>query len=250
MPAFEVSPFDLPFEEAIDFFRSKGIEIAAESWKDVWAAANARAFTVARVTQMDVLTDVLQAVDAALSEGMSLGEFKASLRPMLERKGWFAPSGEPSVVEMPDGSLRKRLTPWRVENIYRTNLQSSYSVGRYMQMEEVAVMRPFWQYKAILDSRTRPTHAAMANKVYDHRHPIWDRWYPPNGFACRCYVKTLSLTQMEARGLKAETAGVQDDPDEGWAYNVGKEGLDAWQPDLSKYPERLARQFKAEQQNA
>ena len=35
--------------------------------------------------------------------------------------------------------------------------------------------------------------------------PIWDTWFPPNGFKCRCTVKTLSKRQMEQRGLTVET---------------------------------------------
>lgn len=240
----EPAPFDLPFEEAIEFFRSKGFALTPEGWAQLWAAANAQAFTVARVTQMDVLMDIREAVDQALAEGTSLGEFKRQLRPLLERKGWFAPTGETAVDAMPDGTMRKRLTPWRLENIYRTNLQSAYSTGRYQQMMETAEDRPYWQYMAILDKRTRPAHAAMHGKVYDHRHPVWDKWYPPNGFNCRCYVKTLSERQVRQRGLEVQTAGVDVAPDAGWDYNVGKEGLDAWKPDLSKYPPRLADQLE------
>jgi hypothetical protein len=40
---------------------------------------------------------------------------------------------------------------------------------------------------------------------------------------------------MEQRGLKEETRGVNERPDEGWRYNPGKAGLDSWQPDLDKY---------------
>lgn len=94
-------------------------------------------------------------------------------------------------------------------------------------MMEVADARPLWQYRAIMDSRTRPAHAAMNGKVYDYRHPIWNTWYPPNGFNCRCYVKSLSLDQAKERGLEAQTLGVNEKPDDGWDYNVGREGLGA-----------------------
>ena len=180
----DVLPFDLPFNEAIAFFRAKGVQLSPESWRDVFQAANARAFTVARVTQMDVLQDIRKGVDKAKAEGTSLSEFKKSLIPLLQQKGWFAPAGEKATIAMPDGTVRKRLTPWRLETVYRTNLQTAYSVGRYKQQMEVATARPYWQYKAVLDSRTRFTHAAQNDKVYDFRHPFWSTWYPPNGFNC------------------------------------------------------------------
>jgi SPP1 gp7 family putative phage head morphogenesis protein len=180
----EATPFDLPFDEAIAHFRAKGLEISPNSWRDVWQEANARSFTVARVTAMDVLGDVKAEAQKAFNSGISLGEFKKNLIPMLQQKGWLAPKGEMPQVTMPDGTVRKRLTPWRLETIYRTNLQTAYSVGRYQQMMEAAESRPYWQYRAIMDRRTRPRHAAMNGRVYDSRHPIWNSWYPPNGFNC------------------------------------------------------------------
>ncbi|MBN1627116.1 MAG: minor capsid protein [Deltaproteobacteria bacterium] len=236
---------NLPFLEAIKYFRSKGIKISAASWRDLWQQAQARAFTVARVTVMDVLTDIRDAVDRAVSEGKSLGEFKKELKQILETKGWFAPKGEKAAITLPDGTEIKRLTGWRLETIYRTNLQTAYSAGRYKQQRE-SVSRPYWQYMAIMDAATRPDHGAMHGKVYHRDHPVWDQWYPPNGFNCRCYIKTLSARQMEQRGLSEETKGVKDLPDEGWRYNPGKIGIDNWQPDLSKYPEALKDQYRKE----
>jgi len=246
-------PFNLTFEEAIAFFASKGYEISPDSWRDVWQDANARAFTVARVTAMDVLVDLKAEVARAMSEGVSLDEFKKNLGERLAAKGWFAPKSEAAKVELPAGTIRKRLTPWRLELIWRTNIQTAYSAGRYKQQTDpdVAEARPFWQYKAILDRRTRPAHAAMHNRVYDHRHPIWNTWYPPNGFNCRCYVKTLSREQVEARGLipEVEPPGAFQ-PDEGWRYNPGEAGLNAWQPDLTQYPAALAAAYREESNRA
>lgn len=236
----EVLPFDLPFDEAMAFFASKGLALSPNSWRDVWQDAHARAFTVARVTSMDVLTDIQAEVKKAIDSGTSLGDFKSNLRGILEQKGWFAPKGEDVFVTMPDGTTRKRLNAWRIENIYRTNLQSAYAVGRYEQMMETADLRPFWQYKAILDSRTRPTHAAMNDKVYRYDHPIWGTWYPPNGFACRCFVKSLMASDVRERGLKVETDSIPELPDEGWRYNVGESGMrSGWEPDWKKYPQKL-----------
>jgi hypothetical protein len=65
----------------------------------------------------------------------------------------------------------------------------------------------------------------MNGKVYDYRHPIWNTWWPPNGFSCRCFCTSLSARQMAQRGLKESTAGVDVQPDEGWRYNVGEESV-------------------------
>jgi len=177
----QVLILNLPFTEAIQFFESKGYALSPESWRDVWQEAHAGAFTAARVTSMDVLADIRSEVQKALDNGISLGQFKKNLRPMLERKGWYAPKGKRAIVTMPDGTERKRLTGWRMDTIYKTNLQNAYATGRYKQMME-SVTREFWQYMAIMDLVTRPDHARHHGKVYHRDHPFWSTWYPPNGF--------------------------------------------------------------------
>ncbi len=228
----EVELKPLPFEDAIAFFTQKGLALSPDSWRDLWEAAHAKAFTVARVTAVDVLEDIRNAVGAAVEQGVSLESFKRDLIPLLQRKGWFSPSGTEAEVLLPDGTVRKRLTPWRLETIYRTNVQSSYGAGRYRQMMDVAEDRPWWRYDAVNDSRTRPSHSAMHGKVYDYRHPVWDKWFPPNGYNCRCTVRTMSDRQFRASRLEESTAGAPFAPDAGFAYNAGRE---PWKPDPSKY---------------
>lgn len=222
----------LQFDEAIKFFREKGLVVSPLSWRDVWAEEHVRAFTVARVAAMDVLEDIRAEVDRAIEAGVTLKDFKASLGEVLARKGWLTPPAELPEEILPDGTVRKRLTPWRLETIFRTNVQSAYSTGRYRQMLENAPRRPWWMYDAVGDYRTRPSHAAMDGRVYRYDHPIWDKWYPPNGFNCRCTVRTLSDRDMDRRGLKQSVRPPAVEPDEGFAYNPGRA---KWQPDLNKY---------------
>lgn len=222
----------LPFEEALRFFRDKGIALSPLSWRDVWADEHVRAFTVARVAALDVLEDIRAEVERAIRNGIPLKEFKDSIADTLARKGWLAPPGELPEQELPDGTVRKRLTPWRLDTIFRTNLQSAYNTGRYRQMIENAWRRPYWLYDAVNDARTRPAHAAMDNRVYRFDHPIWDTWYPPNGFNCRCTVRALSTHDMERRGLRESITPPDARPDEGFEYNPG---FHKWQPDLSRY---------------
>ena len=98
------------------------------------------------------------------------------------------------------------ITPFQADNIFRTNIQTAYNVGHYEQMTDPGVMklRPFWQYDAVNDAHTRPSHLAMDGKVFPADHPVWNTWFPPNGFRCRCTVRTLSKRQVEARELTVE----------------------------------------------
>lgn len=221
-PEFNLEP--LPFEEAIAFFKAKGIVLSPDSFRDLWGKAHAKAFTVARVTAMDILEDIREEVERALEEGLSLGQFKRDLGRILESKGWLARRGE--------ADPGRRLPPWRLETIYRTNLQSAYSAGRYQQMLDVADARPYWRYVSVMDSRTRPSHAAMHGLIYRFDHPFWDQWYPPNGYNCRCTVMTVSAREMAREGWQEQTRGVDERPDPGFDYNVGRE---TWRPDFNQY---------------
>lgn len=232
---FNLDP--LPFEEAIAFFKAKGFSLSPDSFRDVWGKDHAQAFTVARVTAMDILEDIREEIERSLEDGISLGEFKRNLTETLARKGWLLPKGE---VPVPGD---RRLTPWRLETIFRTNIQSAYSAGRYKQMLEVAQDRPYWRYVAVMDGRTRPSHAALNGLIYRFDHPFWDTHTPPLGYNCRCSVVTLSARQMEERGLREETSGVDVQADPGFGYNVGKE---FWKPDFNKYSPRAASLLRQE----
>jgi len=179
----------LPMAEAQQFWRDK-VSLSPGQFYRLGDEAKTRAFAVSGIAKGDELTTVFQAMQKAIDKGTTLNDFQKDCAAIFEKRGWTG----------------KRA--WRIDNIFRTNIQTAYSVGRYRQMMEVADVRPFWQYSAVNDSRTRPTHAALNGKVFPFDHPFWKTWYPPNGFRCRCGVVTLSQREMERDKLTAET----DDP--------------------------------------
>lgn len=230
--------FNRPFEEQLAFFNQKGFAFSPDSWRDLWEAAHSRAFTVAGVTEMDVLADIREALEKAMADGIPFQTFRENLAETLEARGWLAPTGERAKVIMPDGMVRKRLTGWRLRTIFETNTSTSYSVGRYKQLQEVKDLRPYWVYMTDEGPNVRDTHAAHHGEVRHADHPFWNAWYPPNGFNCHCYVRSLSARQMNSQGLKETVRGTDTIPDEGFAYNPGKAGLDAWQPDMERYTDQ------------
>lgn len=267
----EASPVDLsyaiglPPEEAIRYFQHKGYAIGFH-WQDVWAEAHARAFTVAGVTRLDLLTDIRGALTEALNKGETLADFQNRLQPLLQAKGWW---GKGRIVDQASGEvLGRRLNPRRLETIYRTNLQSAYMAGRYQEQLAGAESRPYWEYVAVMDHRTRPAHRSLHGRVFRYDDPFWHSFYPPNGWNCRCRVRTRSARDMERLGL-AESSGAGrmetvdqvvardgstrpapafNDPatgqrfqaDAGFGFNPGRA---AWQPELDRYPADVARQY-------
>ena len=208
-----------PFEEALNFFKGK-VSMTETQFYKLTEEAKIRAFTVANMASLDALKDIQDSLIKAIEIGQNLGDWKKSMADVL--KQWD-------------------ISGWRAETIYRTNLQTSYQVGRYEQMidPDILEMRPYWMYVAVMDAATRPEHAALHGKVFPADDPFWDHWYPPNGYNCRCTVHTLSESEMEREGLRPlkgsdwygkptalpNGAVVRLFPDDGWDFNPGKQGL-------------------------
>jgi SPP1 gp7 family putative phage head morphogenesis protein len=199
--------FGLPPEQALDWWRAKGYAINW-GWRDMAAQNHARAFTVAGVMKVDVLQDIRAELDRALAEGRTLNDFKKDLIPRLQAKGWW---GKLAQTDMATGEMHgKGLTPRRLDTIFRTNLQSAYMAGRYRQMManvEGVGGRPWWQYVAIMDSRTRPQHSALHGRVFRYDDPFWQKFYPPLGFNCRCRVRAYTDAEIKARGIDTSISG-------------------------------------------
>lgn len=215
----------LPPKEALAWWRTR-VPITITEFKDLSAGAKAQAFTVSGVAKLDQVAAVHRALEQALAEGRPLGEFQREM----------------------NGRLGGKLSGYRLETVYRTNIQTAYQVGRWAQLGEVTKNMPWWRYVAVGDSRTRPTHRAMHGLVRRHDDPFWDMFYPPNGFRCRCTVQPLSPRQVAKKGYETGE-GIPDVilwtdpdtgmeypivplPDRGFATNVAKE---AYHPDLSGY---------------
>ncbi|MDN3515355.1 MAG: phage minor head protein [Candidatus Brocadia sp.] len=155
----------LPMEDAIAFWKDKYL-LSPGQYRQLSDEAKTRAFAISGIAKGDELSTVFAAMQRAIEEGTTFDEFKKAAGDIFARRGWTGKAA------------------WRVETIFRTNIQTAYSVGRYKEMVAVKRDRPYWQYSAVNDSRTRPTHWAMNGKVFPADHPFWDTWYPPNGYNC------------------------------------------------------------------
>lgn len=196
--------FNLPPEQAMEYLASRGMSIAGD-WRAAADAARAGAFSVAGVLNGQVLDDIHQALQRALGRGETYQDFLRNLRPRLQAAGWLG--RWPADTETGEVLPGKGLTPSHLVTVFQTNLQSAYMAGRYKGMVENADQRPFWQYVAILDSRTRPRHRALHGRVFRWDDPIWKVIYPPNGYRCRCRVRALSQEDMDKEGLLLSQGG-------------------------------------------
>ena len=195
-------------DAAIEFWKQRAKLTDAEA-KALGADAKHRAFYVTGLAKQDLVQLVSDGIQSALENGETLADFKGRIAEAIAAEGWH---------------------DYRVENIFRTNLQTAYAAGRYQKMQAVKASRPYWQYLAVMDKRVRPSHAILHNQVYPADHEFWASHYPPNGFRCRCGVRTLSARQVEKQGLTVQKTmpepGVWTDPKNGMEYFVNFPGAD------------------------
>jgi SPP1 gp7 family putative phage head morphogenesis protein len=179
----------LPPERAMAYFRRLGVQVTSD-YRELWSVSQRRAFTVAKLTQLDLLEKVRDLIDRAIADGISLAEFTDSVEDDLAAAGW---GGE--------------LSSSRLENIYRTNLASSYSAGEWEQIAESAAARAergkrtLLTYHAVGDERTREEHEALSGTTLPIDDPFWDECYPPIDFSCRCWVTEETDASLERDGL-------------------------------------------------
>ncbi|ENU7543921.1 phage minor head protein [Salmonella enterica] len=187
-------------KETVAYFRAKGQHIGW-NWYETAADVHARSFTVAKAARVDVLTTIQTEVERAISQGVSQQEFIDTLSPRLKKLGWW---GKQVIVDSAGNAEEVQLgSPRRLALIYNVNTRVAYNVGRYAQLMNSTDTHPFWQYVAVMDSRTRPSHAALNGLVFRYGDPFWKTHYPPNGWNCRCRVRALSQERMNALGLQA-----------------------------------------------
>lgn len=179
------TPKPLPMKEAISFWKGK-TPVTSDEFATLSADAKDKAFTVGGIVSQDLISTIYGKLGEAVESGMTYREWKNSLSDVWDEAGWTE-----------DNS-------YRLDNIFRTNIQSAFGAGRYKQMSRVKKLRPYWQYDAVNDSSTREDDAVLDGKVLHADDPFWDVKYPPNGYRCRCGIKSLSERQLKKRGLKVE----------------------------------------------
>lgn len=238
---------NVPDEKAIAFLRQK-LNITTRNWDDFLKEIHAKAFTVAGATKLALLKDLRHAVTKAIENGESIGEFRKRFDHIVDDHGWSY----------------KGKRGWRTRVIYDNNLRSAHMAGRWDQIQQNKNQRPYLMYRTVGDGRVRAEHRGWDNTILPVDDPFWNTHYPPNGYGCRCDVRTVSERDLERKGWtisdrpeikttprKNSRTGedygdVPEGIDVGWNYNVGQAwlgGEKALGDQLVDLPRRVQDQF-------
>ncbi|EPL3010594.1 phage minor head protein [Acinetobacter baumannii] len=190
--------FNLPPKDAISYLEEKGFKIGWD-WHETLDNAHSKAFTVAKIARMDLLQDIRQSLIAAMEKGQTLEQWKASITPTLQEKGWW---GKKTVINPEGREQEVQLgSPRRLRTIYDTNIQSAFAAGRYKAMLAGAETRPFWEWRHITISNPRKQHVALNGRLFRFDDPFWNVAYPPSEWGCKCRVIARSAREVEDKEI-------------------------------------------------
>lgn len=197
--------FKTPFAEQVTFFRGKlGRLVPTARWDDLWHGQHDKAFMVAGAAKADLLADLAGAVDKAIADGETLDKFRKRFDGIVGKHGWHGWTGEGS----------KAGQDWRTRIIYQTNLSSSYSAGRLAQLRAGGYTHYMYKHSDSV-AHPRPHHLALNGVVQPAESDFWQRYYPPNGWGCRCRVVGVR-NPAQAKRL----GGDWDKPTPGWTNDT------------------------------
>ena len=169
------------FEQALHFLQSK-IPMTKAEWKKLEPKVRFRAFTVARLAQLDYIEAVRRRLTHAVQNGETWAQSWQDIRAIAEAEG-------------------TAIKPGYWETVYRTNVQSAYNAGRLMQYEHNPPEA--WQLLVIEDTRTSGICRGLAaifrgNNALPANHSFWKTYgFPPYHFNCRTIVRAVHKQEAD-----------------------------------------------------
>ncbi|MDO4897063.1 MAG: phage minor head protein [Moraxella sp.] len=182
-----ITPDRLPNTEAIAHFNGK-VLLTTQHYAELKAYEHALAFTVAGISDKDMLTEVHKAMTQAMANGTSFADFKKQLKPYLMAKGWLG---------LTNNKDDQKYLGHRLRTIYHTNKATAYAGGQWERIQRTKELLPYLQYMKSASTNKRDEHKQFYGMVRPVDDPIWQSIFPPNGFGCKCGVKQLTKTRAQ-----------------------------------------------------
>nr|DAM55156.1 MAG TPA: minor capsid component [Caudoviricetes sp.]DAS41248.1 MAG TPA: minor capsid component [Caudoviricetes sp.] len=191
---------NLPPEGALRYFDSLNLPLPANAGEAI-AQTAAKARSIAGIYQQEIVGDLLNSLRQSAAEGTPFATWRKNALAMLRERGLALDKAGDMVQQSTGEVVGTGLTRHRLQTIFQTQMTNARMASLWQKLQENKDARPYLQYSAINDARTRPAHRALDNVVYPIDDPFWDYFYPPNGFRCRCHVIALAPRDVARAGL-------------------------------------------------
>ncbi|GJD93329.1 phage head morphogenesis protein [Methylobacterium iners] len=233
------SGFRVP-AEVPRYFADRGLR-PSFSWLDIWGEEHAHAFTVAKAVDVELLGVMRDSIKRAIDNGQGFENWRAALKPELERIGW----GKPRLVADPTGERPDRkvdfTAPGRLQTIFSSNMRAARAAGQWERIQRTKEALPYLLYVRTTSLAPRDQHLRWAGTILPADDPWWRTHFPPNGWRCKCAVRQVSRFEREDKlgqpGFSDERPALDEKPflnrrtgeivrvpdgiDPGWAHNPG-----------------------------
>lgn len=168
----------LTFEEAVEFSRGR-VSMTAEEFYALSAKMRKKAFTVGRLTQLDMI-DKARNVYLGQLEGStsSLTDFVKAIKTDVDTAG----------------------LPGYYETVYRTNIQTDYNAGRAMELQ--ANQPQYLEFIGIEDGRQTDICRVRSGVILPYDDPWWNDNWPPLHYNCRSTVRAIYKEEADMLGIK------------------------------------------------
>lgn len=167
------------------------------SWLDVWLEEHAYSFTVAKATEVELLTAFRNSISDAIKSGQGFENWKKEIAKDLVRLGW----NKPRMVKDPTGEQPDRMVNFasdrRLKLIFWSNLNSARSAGQWERAQRTKKALPYILYVRTTSGDPRPEHLAWVGVILPVDHPFWRSHWPPNGWQCKCQIRQISAREAE-----------------------------------------------------
>ncbi|EJB8542948.1 phage head morphogenesis protein [Vibrio parahaemolyticus] len=250
-------PKDIVPKEALDWFKRKGIEPGFD-YRDVWRQEHSNAFTVAKMLNADLLTDVKAIVEQAIEEGQTFEQFREILKPLLVKSGWW---GIQEMVDPLSGDSKpvQLGSEGRLKTIYKTNMRTARAAGQWERIERTKRAMPYLLYQLGPSIEHRLQHEKWKGLLLPVDDAWWNAHMPPNGWGCKCWIRQVSRFEADKlikegkvstsapddgtkRWVNKRTGEVEVLPEgiePGWDYNPGKSREASLSADLAEKELRM-----------
>ncbi len=201
----------------MEYMRAKKPKIHFD-YDEIMHYTHHRTFTVAKITKLDLLSDIQESLYYAQKRGLGFDEWKKSIKPTLIKKGWW---GDIHVTNPKTKEVKRiYVGNHRLKTIYNTNMRVSYAKSKYQSLIDADC--EYLRYVSILSENTRDSHRALHGTILPIDDKFWLTNYPPNDWNCKCSVQGIDSYQLKRYGWKVskrpKSIATKD-----WAYHVGKE---------------------------
>ena len=187
----EFDPFKMKFDEAIKSFLDK-TPILYDEIEEITQLVRSNFVWLKKSTDLEATTRLFDNMKKSMEEGTTFKQWLKDCEETINKLGL----GEQG---------------YYLENVYRTNMMTEYSIGNYKQQMECIEDYPYWEYCAIEDNRTSTICKNLDGVVKRFDDPFWSAYYPPNHYQCRSSVISRSKEEIKKFNLKVSKKEIDID---------------------------------------